>query len=378
MKRHTIKKSSKCNYIDNPHIDKSRALECTTISKIPRILRPSFPEKKYISRKDEKHSAVHWGQRKLLMSEIEFLLLHGGNKKTVVIYAGGAPGDHTPFLSKLFPHIMFVLIDPSTFNIKPSKEIKIIKDFMTNELSAKLRDEYRGNMSGNTILFISDVRSVDFRIHKLEETEEEIQKDMQMQKEWYQILKPDAGMLKFRLPWFINNDSPQTTPYLAGDIHFPIYGARTTTETRLIVKGDGTRMKNYDNRKYESQMYYFNTEIRNHLFIHPVKAKGLDCCYDCAAEVFLLRKYCDTYVTGDSGKMLVGQDRDDYVGKMVDQITQNIGNGNRTLEKWKKNNEFKKRIIDNKKQQVYYVSSNKKPHPLTNVNSTKKRRTKRH
>ena len=371
MNKSVKNKAPLCNYTNNPHLDKSKPLVCTTLSKIPRILKPSFPEKEYVSRKDEKHSAIHWGQRKLLMSEIEFLLLHGNNpgKNTIVIYAGGAPGDHTPFLSKLFPHIMFILIDPSPFNIKPTNKIKIIKNFMTNELSQKFHDQYNGPK--NNLLFISDVRSVDFRIHKLEETEEEIKNDMKMQQDWYKILKPDAGMLKFRLPWFINNDSPQKTNYLAGDIHLPIYGARTTTETRLIVKGDGSQMKNYDNRKYERQMFHFNTELRNHIFVHSVKAKGLDCCYDCAAEVFLLRKYYEN-TQDDKATMTT---RDIWIGELVDEITKVIGNGHRTLENWQKKNEFKKRIIDNKKHKILYVSSkkSKKTHPLTKSKTMRKK-----
>jgi hypothetical protein len=349
MKKTTklMKTNELCNYDKNPHADKSKPLECHKLSEIPRILKSNFPEKEYVSRKNEKHSAVHWGQRKLLMSEIEFLLNYGEPKNTTVIYAGGAPGDHTTFLSKIFPHIHFILIDPAKFNIKPSPKITIKKEFMTNDLAKQFYDEYK-TKKGHNLLFISDVRSVDFRINTLEITEEEIQNDMKMQQDWYKILKPNAGMLKFRLPWIGSWDAPVKTNYLSGDICLPIYGARTTTETRLIVKGDGNKMKNYDNKKYESQMYYFNTEIRNHLFIHNVKAKGLDCCYDCACEVFLLAKYYDKYNK-------TAKDKDAFVGEMVDTITKEIGMGNRTLEHWEKKTEFKKRVINNKAQQIYYV-----------------------
>ena len=36
-------------------------------------------------------SIIHWGQRKLFIAELEFMLLHGGDAQTV-IYAGAAPG----------------------------------------------------------------------------------------------------------------------------------------------------------------------------------------------------------------------------------------------------------------------------------------------
>ena len=57
----------------------------------------------------------HWGQRKLLFSEIEFLTLYGHLAKTVV-YAGAAPGTHINYLSKeLFPEHKWVLVDPAPF-----------------------------------------------------------------------------------------------------------------------------------------------------------------------------------------------------------------------------------------------------------------------
>ena len=51
-----------------------------------------------------------------------------------------------------------------------------------------------------------------------------------------------AAMLKFRLPYAPDPSSahaqtsvPTTTEYLDGDLYLPVWGGRTTTETRLIV-----------------------------------------------------------------------------------------------------------------------------------------------
>ncbi len=61
---------------------------------------------------------LHWGQRKLLMSEIEFLTLHA-TPGCVVVYAGAAPGLHCAFLSDMFPEVrQFILVDPSPFSVR--------------------------------------------------------------------------------------------------------------------------------------------------------------------------------------------------------------------------------------------------------------------
>lgn len=114
------------------------------------------------------------------------------------------------------------------------------------------------------------------------------------QMRWHKIIKPKASMLKFRLSW-----KPGKTNYLEGDIYFPIWGPITTTESRLIVKRDAN-ITEYDNRKYEQQMFYFNTGINKLVFkfllwivmrvaryFHDVEGEGIDHCYDCTAEVIL-------------------------------------------------------------------------------------------
>ena len=86
-----------------------------------RILTADFPEKKYIPRKrDEDRTAVHFGQRKLFLSEVEFLTNVCASfeakkpfKPIVCIYAGAAPGNHIDLLSQMFPFVKFHLVDPA-------------------------------------------------------------------------------------------------------------------------------------------------------------------------------------------------------------------------------------------------------------------------
>ena len=74
------------------------------------------PFKPYLKKEDiPVFKSGHWGQRKLLLTEILFFTLHG-KPNTTVIYAGAAPSDHMLFLSKMFPTYHFVLVDPERWN----------------------------------------------------------------------------------------------------------------------------------------------------------------------------------------------------------------------------------------------------------------------
>src|SRR5437868_821867 len=63
-----------------------------------------------------------WGQRKLLLSEIEFLTIYWNAQEIpdpIVVYVGAAHGNHIPLLSEMFPSFEFHLYDPAKFNIEP-------------------------------------------------------------------------------------------------------------------------------------------------------------------------------------------------------------------------------------------------------------------
>ena len=57
---------------------------------------------------DERNtSALHWGQRKLMMSEIEFLTLHG-DKAQLVVYAGEPRAITSPIYPSCSQSIIFI------------------------------------------------------------------------------------------------------------------------------------------------------------------------------------------------------------------------------------------------------------------------------
>ena len=185
---------------------------------------------------------VHIGQRKLFLTELQFLTQVLPTKKEpyYCIYAGSSPSNKTHYLSQLFPQIKFILIDPNKFDIKlpnmtnhrqqkhndiihlyydyPTKsniyklnkkehdmiqnekkeyidfiqktnyKIYIIEDYMTDAYAELFKDLNH--------CFISDIRSN--MSEKGNPTEFDIYWNSSMMFNWISILQPDNSMLKFR------------------------------------------------------------------------------------------------------------------------------------------------------------------------------------
>lgn len=265
-----------------------------------RVVGDNTPHLKYQRRRNEWKTVDHWGQRKLLFSEIEFLTKYAEPGR-VVVYAGAAPGDHTNFLSDMFPDVQFVLVDPADFTCKETDRIELVQDFFdTSQAERFATEEYRGR-----VLFISDIRSWDENTSEAEK-EKRVEIDMQNQKEWTELMVPVASMFKFRLPY----EKGKTT-YFDGDIFLPVWGGRTTSETRLIVESYATdpttpfTYKDYDHGTYEDVMYAHNTLVRTSFFdvdqVYLDMDIGYDRCYDCASEIYLLEQYMRIYIAKGMG-----------------------------------------------------------------------------
>ena len=263
---------------NSPHIQQG-----AQVSSFPfaRSLTDDFPRKRYQRRKDELKTVVHWGQRKLLLSEIEFLLL-ANEPDTVVVYAGAAPGIHLKMLAEMFPEHHFVLVDKEQFSVDASPGVTLIHSVFSDNLARQLKKTH----AKKPILFISDVRTNDRGLDDDDVMQSCVQADMEAQERWHRILRAKKSLLKFKLPYKFGQ-----TSYLEGDMRLPVWGPVTTTECRLIVeRGAGKRV--YDHQQHEEQMFFFNTVARTSMYEHGVVGVGgLDHCYDCAAEVNILKEY---------------------------------------------------------------------------------------
>ena len=116
----------------------------------------------------------HWGQRKLLMSEVMFLTtaLETPLDELIMVYAGAAHGGHILFLVKLFPNLYFDLYDPAPFNAKLveySRQMGSKVRIFTGEsgwFDQKVAESYQGggvnckHHKGRKLLFVSDIRDI--------------------------------------------------------------------------------------------------------------------------------------------------------------------------------------------------------------------------
>lgn len=242
-----------------------------------RIIDENSRKLKYRRRQDEVKLAMHFGQRKLLMTEIEFLTNCGGLSQ-LIVYAGSAPGIHIPLLAKYFPGNTFELYDPAKFKIS-NEQLKLCKINIHQEL---FTDQICEKYKNQNILFISDIRTDHYKF--TDEWEEEISENMQMQKKWIEIMKPIRSMVKFRLPYF-----PGITKYFAGNLYIQPWAGQSSTETRLIT--DGKEYALYDHTEYEQVMFRHNRITRGQKFDHKYDIPGIDYCYDCFSELQILTRY---------------------------------------------------------------------------------------
>lgn len=246
----------------------------------------------------------HRGQRKLLISEMEMLNLYISYNDSVVVYAGASPGHHINYLIQRYPNIVhWILIDPrpsavkttdgavTIYDLKNQEKTKvpvtIIQEFFTDEIATKIRSSFTSN-----IIFISDIRHLEGS-ETFEEKEESIRIDMENQSKWIKILNPIVSLLKFRLPFHLD----EFTSYYDGIRFFQTWGGVTTSESRLLVS-DYTKTRWYDNMTYSDVMSYFNNIGRVSYFDQDLgqyenefRSLGYDHCFDCSSELFVLETY---------------------------------------------------------------------------------------
>ena len=252
----------------------------------------------YRTRNKDFKMATHWGQRKLLMSCIQFLNKYEHLAKTVV-YAGAAPGTNVLVLAEMFPGHHFHLYDPRDFDsdLNGHERISIFQDYFTNDTASKYTKK--------KVLFWSDIRTGCIND---DDFEEQIQENNKMQEKWHKIMKPEFAMYKFRLPYAKGH-----TEYMRGQIWLQVWAPETSTETRLVVRKNN-KTKMYSHSKYEKRMYYFNLITRQwgdyamtydktkYLEKYPLPC--LCTCFDCRSESEILKSYLEKFKDTPKERMI--------------------------------------------------------------------------
>jgi hypothetical protein len=273
--------------------------------------------------------ADHLGQRKLFLTELQFLTNCVKSLKVkpqYCIYAGSSPGNKTHLLSLLFPDIKFILIDPNKFNIilatgstgdshrktkhddivhlnyidfygyngnlancnksnklildlsksqqneildfiqKSTHKLYIIEDYMSIEFANLFKN------IKNTV-FISDIRS--------SVTSDDSPSDFDiiwntsMMYNWINILQPELSMIKFRMPYFNSKNK---------ELNDSQFLKNYKNDFNLSVTNGIDFIKNYKNKKfvmYKSTLFIqpwpgrTSTEVRSIIYKKDVLTNNL-------------------------------------------------------------------------------------------------------
>lgn len=234
----------------------------------------------------------HFGQRKLLISEVEFLtlvfsrgeeILRG--RRVAVAYAGAAPGTHIPLLVALFPGVdCWVLVDPAKFDRTVARAgVEIVNSYFTDATARELRARFPAGEW--CLLLVSDIRT--------QPTEDEIAANMAMQAGWARAAVVDGGLFKFRLPY--SDAYPRMFRYLSGHLYIQAWPRVNSAETRLafFARAGALLEEEYDCRFYEVVMNIFNNTVRSHHSFHHPLGAAFPYSYDCVRELFVWLCYVE-------------------------------------------------------------------------------------
>lgn len=275
------------------------------------LLNVTDPQMDYHRRKDEEKTSIHWGQRKLLLTLIQFITNYWDPIKVPnpkLVYAGAAPGINIKIVSDLFPEMEFHLYDPAKFKIKASDKVQLYNQYFTDEDAKKWADK-------SDVYFVSDIRTADYTLAKdLDDNEKQIMGDMEMQMKWYKIIKPVKAHLKFRLP-YTGGKRPPRVEYLHGIIYKQPWAPQTTTETRLVPDGD--KMVSWCSQLYQDQMFYHNVIMREQYKYYnpftetkePIDKPELLNDWDSTTEAKIWEKYLIKRAGKSSQQLVVGLER---------------------------------------------------------------------
>jgi hypothetical protein len=308
----------------------------------------------------------HNGQLKLFLAEVQFLLLcmKAYPKVRVFVYAGAAPNNKGALLAKLFPDWIFIFVDPAPFDVrdtekykivlrkwydhttagkpldhdavlngikKASCNINIIQDYMTPELSSKIRSVF------GDVAFMSDIRTNvqvgdvrEMRNTEITPDAVDIIWNSAQMISWMHEMRPVMSSIKWRFPFYEEDDKfvlqqlaelfrkrdidralelgfdlmsdykNRTMHFYPGVNYLQAFPGGSSTEGRLVVDGkDLDKVHDYgDAQTQDSKFFYYNNIERvfvQHTHSFTSRELGVDKCNDCAIMVTIFQDYINQY-----------------------------------------------------------------------------------
>jgi hypothetical protein len=272
----------------------------------------------------------YYGQLKLFLELLSFILFWRDDTIEKLVYVGAMEGTNIAYIAKLFPSLHFDLYDKEQKGRKFDDELKKLKNvtvfnryFEEKDIQMYLKENKNENKlltHKTNIMFVSDIRSVDVdtKGSNVKETERIIWNDMILQQDWVEKLYPKVSSLKFRLPYvipeemdFVMKNGGLTRRYLDGKVMRQVFHGYTSSETRLIVQN--LNYREWDLSSYEKKCAYHNYYFRRTKFYnifdgslngydtsniyshkHQMDVETADGLFDSTVLMFLVNKYLDS------------------------------------------------------------------------------------
>lgn len=266
-------------------------------SKLTRKYSDNLPKKKYVSKIFRTLPSLKWGQRKLLITEIDFLTRYYDDyrkgEKKYLLYVGASPGIHINYLNFMFPDINYILYDKAESLVDKMDNVVFHRKYFDDNEAKKY--------AGMNLFFICDIRTLtigkhlkkmrtldessDEFIQNEEKTSEIVFDDMKSQKVWCDIMKPIQSHLKFRVSW-----SHPVTEYYDGDVYFQPWTGNGSIEMRIVPKLNTLRV--WNNKTIEEVCFYYN--------IHTRRKKINGKYHETLLEEQILREYISKFMTNNN------------------------------------------------------------------------------
>uniref|UniRef100_A0A6C0ECM0 Uncharacterized protein n=1 Tax=viral metagenome TaxID=1070528 RepID=A0A6C0ECM0_9ZZZZ len=235
-------------------------------------------------------TVVHWGQLKMLLITILFLIkvVDPDEKEVHIIYAGSARGDNILLLAEMFPNTIWYLVDPRPHNKKLYTKLnnkdqihEILKEYFTDDIAKRYSEKFKNR--NHKLLFLSDIR---------EGTEDEkVLANQESNANWHRIIQPDFSYLKFRCGY----ESDKIYKYYKGEIYLQVYAPASSTEARILFKKELEDYE-YNIDEYQGKMLYFNRVIRPSYHKTLFKENYyFDHCYDCTYFSYIIKNYLSKF-----------------------------------------------------------------------------------
>lgn len=293
------------------------------MEKPPHLITEDMPRKKYdktLEKQLSKKNNLHWGQRKLFLTELQFLthyyhMYDSGEK--LLLYIGSGPGHHINFLMQFFPDLTYHLYDKVPTKVPPGPNVKIFYEYFT--------EKHAQRYVNKNVFIVCDIRNLEIATVRkkmklgqaeMQEMDTVVLGDMELQRELCEIIKPKAALLKFRLPY-----DGSKMEYYCGPLYIQPWAKNASSETRIVPQWGAFKI--YNSVIYEEQMFYFNTVTRRQKFANP----GYHClgtCFDCMLEAQIIREFVERYESITKNKIY------DRVCEISSQLTQSL---NKTTQK---------------------------------------------